>query len=91
VKAAAKEMNMELEELVERIQRWRVRQSGGTPMEAEPRAYRETPPPFAAAPVADAAPIAEEQLAELEAEPEAAALEEEATAEVDAEQIEEVG
>jgi hypothetical protein len=65
---------MELQELVERIQRWRLRQ---------PSAYAEEP--------AEAAPVesAEEQIAELDVDPDGL-VSEDATSELAVEQIEEV-
>jgi hypothetical protein len=88
---AAKENKMELQELVERIQRWRLRQSGGAPAEAEQQAYQGTPQPEYAEQPAEAAPVesADEQIAELDVEPDAATPEE-AAAEVNLDQIEEV-
>jgi nucleoid-associated protein YgaU len=78
--------------LVERIQRWRLRQSGGAPMETEQRAVPEVPYAGYSEPAAveASAESAEEQISELDVEPDAVAPEE-ATAEVDPEEIEEVG
>jgi len=84
---AAKENKMELQELVERIQRWRLRQEGGSTAEVEQRAYQQ--PPLVQAPPAEEAQAAngEEQISELDVEPESEVAEE-VTSEVNAEQIE---
>jgi len=89
--AAAKENKMELQELVERIQRWRVRQ-GYAPSAAAEQPPMAVPPPMVEAEAVEeaaSAEIAEEQIAELDVEPDAMAPEE-ATSEVNLEQIEEV-
>ena len=82
---------MELQELMERIQRWRLRQEGGAPVEAEQSSYRESAQPEYAEQAEETAPAvsAEEQIAELDVEPDAV-LSEEGTSEVNLEQIEEV-
>jgi hypothetical protein len=82
---------MELQELMERIQRWRLRQDGGAPAESEQRAYQEAPQPAYAESAEEAAPVesAEEQIAELDVEPDAV-MSEEATSEMNLDQIEEV-
>ena len=82
---------MELQELVERIQRWRVRQGYAPPAEPEQLSMAVPPPMVQAEPVEEAVPAesAEEQIAELDVEPDAVAPEE-ATSEVNLEQIEEV-
>jgi len=77
---------MELQELVERIQRWRTRQEGGTVPEAAVAA----PPMPAPEPEEVAQEYSGEELSEYGVEPEAeAAVAEEATSEVALEQIEE--
>ena len=82
---------MELQELMERIQRWRLRQEGGAPAEAEQASYQESAQPEYAesADYAASDENAEEQIAELDVEPDAV-VSEEATSEVAMEQIEEV-
>ena len=81
---------MELQELVERIQRWRARQ--GLEPTAEPEREMAAPPPMVhVEPDEEAvsADVAEEQISELDVEPDAMAPEE-AISEVNLEQIEEV-
>ena len=82
---------MELQELVERIQRWRVRQGYAPSAEPEQLSIAVPPPLVNAEAAEESAPaeIAEEQIAELDVEPDAVAPEE-ATSEVNLEQIEEV-
>ena len=79
---------MELQELVERINRWRARQEGTEPVEAAPQAYQEAQPPAYPEPSEEFA-AAEEQISELDVEPDAMVAEE-AASEVNLEQIEEV-
>ncbi|MCK9458063.1 MAG: hypothetical protein M0R80_00090 [Proteobacteria bacterium] len=79
---------MELQELVERINRWRARQEGTEPVEAGPQAYHEAQPPAYPEPSEEVA-AAEEQISELDVDPDAVVAEE-ATSEVNLEQIEEV-
>jgi len=83
---------MELQELMERIQRWRLRQEGGAPAEAEQASYQEPEQPAYAQSADYAAPAenAEEQIAELDVEPDAMLTEEATSEEVAMEQIEEV-
>jgi len=82
---------MELQELVERIQRWRLRQGYAPTAEPEQQAMHEPPPLVHVEPAQEAvsAESVEEQISELDVEPDAAALEE-ATSEVNLDQIEEV-
>jgi hypothetical protein len=88
--AAAKENKMELQELVERIQRWRAGQGLEPTAEPEQRSMAAPPPLVHAEPAEEAvsAEVAEEQISELDVEPETM-VPEEATSEVNLEQIEE--
>jgi len=85
---------MELQELVERIQRWRLRQGYAPTAESEQLAMPVPPPLVHVEPEQEAvsAESVEEQIDELDVEPDAAVSEEpeEATSEVNLEQIEEV-
>jgi len=85
-RGGARRMKMELQELVERIQRWRARQEGGTVPEPTVAA----PPIPEAEPEAPAQAYSEEEPTEYGSEAEVEAVEpEDATSEVALEQIEE--
>jgi hypothetical protein len=81
---------MELQELVERIQRWRARQGLPTATSAEQLSFPMAAAAVQAEPVEEAVPAesAEEQISELDVEPDAVVAEEQ-TSEVSLEQIEE--
>ena len=81
---------MELQELVERIERWRSRQAGTASNDLDSHSSHAAPHRAAPVEYDDGAAVAEEAAAELEVESEAIVAED-STAEVKLDQIEEVG